>query len=619
MEQQLSILYPSDIEQSAYRQMSDVSWHDLGMDQICDELSSQIEDRLIVKKVMTYLCPDPRVASYREDVFEDILKNPDLQEHIVDILNQVGELQEFMSMKRNMSDMDNLWTLMRRLKEIQDYISCVERLEECLSATEISSEGLLALKEYVGKVQKDCFFTELKQDISSLRLQTKKIKSITLGLNLGEYYDITNVGILSINEKPFTKSGILSGFTRKLMGGDQISKEAEWKENYSYQPITNSSRNDVDGSSTGSRALLSAANPLMGLAMTMSSVPPKTPESGIVEHLNQVTTKMLASTVKHLKDTLAKYATVNIYHISALIPEFRYYILWAKYIKNLQQEGYVFSKADPQGQEDALLSSSMKKESKVDSLVAEKEERIDVEESSGKESKADSLLAKEKRRSMLAKEVYNLKLAALAKTAPTAIIGNDLDFSQEHSLYLLTGANRGGKTTITQTIGQLFLLAQGGIYIPGQEFHFQPVDGIYTHFPADEDKTLDFGRLGEECSRFRDLFKESSRHSLLLLNESFSTTSYEEGYYIAKDAIRAMLSKGCRTIYNTHMHKLALDVDEMNASIPSPAKAVSLIVKTVDGQRSYKVEVAPAQGQSLALDIAKKYGVTFQQLMEETC
>ncbi len=575
MEEQLSILYPSGIDQSAYKPISDVAWHDLGMDQICDAISTQGNDRLIIKNVMTYLCTDPKVSSFRADVFDDIIRNPELQDNIVDILNQVGELQEFMSLKRNMNSMDNLWTLMRRLKEIQDYIKCVEKLEHCLTVTELHSEGLLALRDYVVSVQKDCFFTELKEDISSLHLNTKKIKSITLGLNLGEYYDIINVGVVSINDKPFSKAGILSGFTKKLMGSDQITKGTDWKEDYSYQPITNSSKTNIDGSDLLSRSIVTAANPLMSLANGMATPAPKTPESGIVEHLNQVTTKMLASSVKSLKDVLSKYATVNIYHISALIPEFRYYILWAKYITQLQSEGYLFSKA-----------------------------QVFVE------CQADQTY------SMLAKNVYNLKLASISKTAPASIIGNDLDFSDPHTLYLLTGANRGGKTTITQTIGQLFLMAQGGIYVPGDSFEYMPIDGVYTHFPADEDKTMDFGRLGEECSRFREIFKESSSQSLLLLNESFSTTSYEEGYYIAKDAIRAILSKGIRTIYNTHMHKLAHDVDEMNELAASQSKAVSLIVKTVDGERSYKVEIAPAQGQSLALDIAKKYGVTYSQLME---
>ena len=44
------------------------------------------------------------------------------------------------------------------------------------------------------------------------------------------------------------------------------------------------------------------------------------------------------------------------------------------------------------------------------------------------------------------------------------IVPNDLVFEQAHTVYILTGANRGGKTTITQAVGQLFLLAQAGLW-----------------------------------------------------------------------------------------------------------------------------------------------------------
>lgn len=87
---------------------------------------------------------------------------------------------------------------------------------------------------------------------------------------------------------------------------------------------------------------------------------------------------------------------------------------------------------------------------------------------------------------------------------------NDLNFDRERRVYILTGANRGGKTTITQAIGQLFVLAQGGIYIPGKSFVFSPVTGIYTHFPADEDKTLDLGRLGKSARGLRQSMKRQT-------------------------------------------------------------------------------------------------------------
>ena len=193
------------------------------------------------------------------------------------------------------------------------------------------------------------------------------------------------------------------------------------------------------------------------------------------------------------------------------------------------------------------------------------------------------------------------------------IVLNDLKFDSEHTVYILTGANRGGKTTVTQAVGLLFALAQGGIYVPAASFEYAPVDCIYTHFPADEDKTIDLGRLGEECVRFKQLYADCTADSLLLLNESFSTTSFEEGYFIARDSVRAILKKQVRTIYNTHMHKLAADAPEMNEQ-ESGAKVASLVVKSDGGKRSFKVEVASPEGMSYARDIAEKYGVTYEML-----
>ena len=150
--------------------------------------------------------------------------------------------------------------------------------------------------------------------------------------------------------------------------------------------------------------------------------------------------------------------------------------------------------------------------------------------------------------------------------------------------------------------------------MPAQRFSFSPADQVLTHFPADEDKTMDLGRLGEECQRFREMYSASTGDSLLLLNETFSTTSFEEGYYIAVDAVRALLDRGCRVIYNTHMHKLAYDLDSAINQPGRTGKAVSLVAETTGGKNSFRVRVAPPEGKSFARDIAEKYGVTYESL-----
>lgn len=568
METQISILYPNSVNKNEYTLMSDTSWHDLGMDLICKEVSSKEGERQIIRSVLKNMSSNPLVSNYRIEVFEDLYKNPDLQKEIMDILEQVNQLQDFMSLKRNIDKTDGIWTLMRRLKEVKEYAFCVERLEACLKKVELKSQGMKELQQYVHSIQEDPAFSMLKKDIDSLQFETKKVKSVTLGVNLNEDYEAVSMGIVSLNEKQFSHSNLLNQFHQHFSKTNSIQKEAEWNNQYSYQIVSEKENPVISPFEKNVRVFTSAMNPLMGVGIGLSKVTNQQPESNLLDYLSQVANRMLSSSVKNLKDVLAKYATVSIFSISGLMFEFNYYLLWTKYIHRLEEQGYSFSKAE----------------------IINKQE------------------------SMICKDVYNLKLASLSKMNPKEIIGNDLDFSDAHTLYVLTGANRGGKTTITQAIGQLYILAQGGIYVPASSFQFEPVDGIFTHFPADEDKTLDYGRLGEECQRFKEIYDTCSNKSLILLNESFSTTSFEEGYYIAKDAIRAILIKGTKTIFNTHMHKLAQEIEMFNEG---KNKAVSLIVESENGQRSYKVRIAPTTGISMASDIARKYGVTFDQLVNK--
>ena len=80
------------------------------------------------------------------------------------------------------------------------------------------------------------------------------------------------------------------------------------------------------------------------------------------------------------------------------------------------------------------------------------------------------------------------------------------------------------------------------------------------------------------------------------------------------DAVKAILNRGTRTIYNTHMHKLAADLDQGINDPDRKGKAVSLVAETTEGKSSFHVRIAPPEGRSFARVIAEKYGVTFESL-----
>ena len=144
------------------------------------------------------------------------------------------------------------------------------------------------------------------------------------------------------------------------------------------------------------------------------------------------------------------------------------------------------------------------------------------------------------------------------------------------------------------------------------------IDRAFTENEKSADyfaKLINDSGLGEESKRISEIFSLATDKSLLLFNESLATTSFTEGLYIAKDVVKAMRSLGARTIFNTHMHELAMDLDEINA-LNGKIKVASLVTGIHEGQRSYKVYLAPPDGISYARDIAEKYGVTYSQLMQ---
>jgi hypothetical protein len=453
---------------------------------------------------------------------------------------------------------------------MNEYIQCVQSIYDCLNGVDIHSEGLLALKEYVRRLYEDQGFDALKKDIDALKVDTSKVKSVTLGVNLNDRFEPVETGIVSVNAKQFTKSGIISNFCDFLSRGDGIRPDTEWNEQYSFH----TSGKEGETLSNMEHTAAKMVPGIQGMMLRGMAEVSKDGQSQEVLHvLDRAMSSMLTRIVKKLKHILSRHVTVSTGTISALLPELLYYVHWAEYVEKLMKKGFHMCK--PQ------------------------------------------VLASEKRE-MRAKGLYNLKLANSLfekQQDGSSIVANDLDFDAQHRIYILTGANRGGKTTITQAVGVAFLLAQGGIYVPADSFAFSPVDNIFTHYPADENQTMDLGRLGEESKRFRDIFLAATSESLLLLNESFSTTSFEEGFFIARDVVRVLKKLGVRTIYNTHMHKLAMEAEALNRE-EGESQVASLIVETEAGQRSYKIRVAPPQGQSYAKDIAEKYGVTYEMLKE---
>ncbi len=199
------------------------------------------------------------------------------------------------------------------------------------------------------------------------------------------------------------------------------------------------------------------------------------------------------------------------------------------------------------------------------------------------------------------------------------VVPNDFVFDNDGMIFVLTGPNRGGKSVITCAVGLAFVMAQLGLPVCADSCIISPVDEIFTHFPTGSEDTIDKGRLGEECSRLSTIFEDVTEDSLVLLDESLSSTGSFEGAYIASEVLQGFSLVKCRGIFSTHLHDLAASVDSINAaSLPKGGVKIDNLVAAIkEGSRSFKILREKPDGKSYARDIADKYGLSLDKIIEK--
>lgn len=309
-----------------------------------------------------------------------------------------------------------------------------------------------------------------------------------------------------------------------------------------------------------------------------------TPENRLYRDLQ----KLLEEVAAPVAHALERYAGINAHGLGPLEPELAFFLNGVVMIRRLQQAG---------------LPVCCPEAAPADARI--------------------TLLSKAYHVS-LALRMYRQKTAPPPDQAG-GIITNPVTFDDDRArIWILTGPNRGGKTTFTQMVGLIHVLFQAGLYVPAAEARISPVDAIYTHFPVPETTQLGMGRLDEEAKRLAGIFAAATSRSLILLNEVLAGTSAVEGLGLATDAVRGLRLLGVRAIYATHLHDLAFSVEQINQTTPGTAQAGSLVADveaqgTVVGshhRRTFRILPGLPRGVSYASEIAEQNGISFGQISD---
>ena len=128
-----SILYP-DFDGVEYKQLSETTCHDLALDLLCKQLTEDSKERKLIMETISHMTADPRVAAFRQKVFSDILRLPDLRKQMVALFDKFEFIRSYGVYHLNIDEKKGLWHLLRRMDELKDYIIQIFSKEKVMNS-----------------------------------------------------------------------------------------------------------------------------------------------------------------------------------------------------------------------------------------------------------------------------------------------------------------------------------------------------------------------------------------------------------------------------------------------------------------------------------------------------
>jgi len=212
-------------------------------------------------------------------------------------------------------------------------------------------------------------------------------------------------------------------------------------------------------------------------------------------------------------------------------------------------------------------------------------------------------------KNIAAHQTFDLALAHTFRFEKQEIVPNDFYLRDSERVIIVTGPNQGGKTTFARMFGQLHYLAKLGLPVPGKDARLFLCDQIFTHFERQEDLRNLSGKLHDDLVRIRSILDRATSYSILILNEVFSSTTFEDAVFLSKEIMQKISSLDVYCIWVTFLDELST-FNEKTVSMVSTVKPDNAV------ERTYKIIRQPADGLAYAFSLAEKHRLTYRQIVE---
>jgi DNA mismatch repair protein MutS len=172
-------------------------------------------------------------------------------------------------------------------------------------------------------------------------------------------------------------------------------------------------------------------------------------------------------------------------------------------------------------------------------------------------------------------------------------------------LWLITGPNMAGKSTLMRQVALIVILAQAGSFVPAREAQIGVVDRILSRVGASDNVARGESTFMVEMRETSGILREATRRSLVILDEIGRGTSTYDGLAIAWAVAEHIADiVGCRAMFATHYHELT-DLAKSSPGVANYSVAarehgedVVFLHKLAEGpaSRSYGIAVARLAG-----------------------
>lgn len=180
-------------------------------------------------------------------------------------------------------------------------------------------------------------------------------------------------------------------------------------------------------------------------------------------------------------------------------------------------------------------------------------------------------------------------------------VSNDIIFTKDKYVELITGPNMAGKSTYMRQMAMIVIMAQIGCFVPARKAYLPVFDKIFTRIGASDDLVSGESTFMVEMKEANRAILGATERSLILFDELGRGTATYDGISLAQaiieyihDNIKAI------TFFSTHYHELTsleehkAHIKNVHVSAHEEGGTITFLHKVKDGSvdKSYGIHVA---------------------------